>query len=58
MVPSEVEVAPTIVSPVINCCVEVMNKKQEFGGANLHIGKLNCSGLIFVDDHSKLLMDQ
>ncbi len=40
----------------VNTCIEVMNKKQEFGGANLHISKLNCSGLIFVDDHSKLLV--
>jgi len=34
-------------------CIEVMQKKQEFGGAALHVGNLECDGIIEVDKHSE-----
>jgi hypothetical protein len=33
-------------------CIEVTQKKQEFGGANLEIDKLNCVGEIEIDNNS------
>lgn len=34
-------------------CIEVMQKKQEFGGAVLQVGNLECDGIIKVDKHSE-----
>ena len=34
-------------------CIEVMQKKQEFGGAVLQVGNLECDGIIEVDKHSE-----
>ena len=39
----------------VKICVEVKQKKQEFGGAFARINKLNCVGNIVVDNQSKLL---
>ena len=33
-------------------CIEVMQKKQEFGGATLKVDNLECDGMIEVDRHS------
>ena len=33
-------------------CIEVKQKKQEFGGAFLQVGKLECDGVIEVDENS------
>jgi hypothetical protein len=34
-------------------CIEVKNKKQEFGGAALYVGYLECDGTTDVDKHSE-----
>jgi hypothetical protein len=34
-------------------CIEVMQKKQEFGGAFLDVGNLECDGINSVDKHSE-----
>ena len=34
-------------------CIEVIQKKQEFGGAALQVGNLDCDGIIEVDKHSE-----
>ncbi len=36
----------------VNVCVEVMQKKQEFGGGHLLIENLECDGVAEVDKHS------
>jgi len=38
----------------INFCLEVFNKKQEFGGAIASIGLLKCDGEIYQDGFSKV----
>ena len=38
----------------VSICLEAKQKKQEFGGASLQLGKLECDGIIEVDKHSKL----
>jgi hypothetical protein len=37
----------------VDVCIEVMQKKQEFGGAALQVGNLECDGIIEVDKHSQ-----
>jgi hypothetical protein len=37
----------------IDICIEVMQKKQEFGGAFLEVGNLECDGIHAVDKHSE-----
>ena len=49
---SEVEILYAEIKNV-DVCVEVMQKKQEFGGAALLVGKLDCDGMIKIDDHSE-----
>ena len=34
-------------------CIEVIQKKQEFGGAWLQVSNLECDGIIEVDKHSE-----
>jgi len=34
-------------------CIEVKQKKQEFGGAALHVGNFECDGIVEVDKHSE-----
>ena len=35
-------------------CIEVKQKKQEFGGATLRVGNFECDGIVEVDKHSEL----
>jgi len=49
---SKVDISSAVISKVITC-IEVKNKKQEFGGAALHVGYLECDGMIEVDKHSE-----
>ena len=49
---SKVDISAAVISGV-NICVEVKQKKQEFGGAALHVGNLECDGIIEVDKHSE-----
>ena len=35
-----------------NVCIEVKQKKQEFGGAFMLVGKLRCNGVTEVDKNS------
>lgn len=49
---SEVEILHAEIKNV-DVCVEVMQKKQEFGGGALLVGKLDCDGIIKIDEHSE-----
>jgi hypothetical protein len=49
---SKADIASAVISEVITC-IEVKKKKQEFGGAALHVGYLECDGKIEVDKHSE-----
>lgn len=49
---SKTDISTAVISEVITC-IEVKNKKQEFGGAALHVGYLDCDGTIDVDKHSE-----
>lgn len=48
---SKVDISKAEISSVSKC-VEVKQKKQEFGGASLVVGYLKCSGMVEVDEHS------
>tara|TARA_B110000908_G_scaffold172360_1_gene239316 strand:+ start:787 stop:3018 length:2232 start_codon:yes stop_codon:yes gene_type:complete len=50
---SKVDISTAVISAAITC-IEVKNKKQEFGGAALHVGYLDCDGTTDVDKHSEL----
>ena len=49
---SKVDISLAVMSEVITC-IEVKNKKQEFGGAALYVGYLECDGTTDVDKHSE-----
>ena len=49
---SKVDISSAVMSEVITC-IEVKNKKQEFGGAALYVGYLECDGTTDVDKHSE-----
>ena len=50
---SKAYISSALISKVITC-IEVKKKKQEFGGAALHVRDLECDGTIEVDKHSEL----